>query len=248
MKAVVLAGGQGARLRPLTYYFQKCMIPVGAKQKPLLEYIIRLLRYHNLRDIIIAAGYKHEQIINYFEDGSRFKVKITYVVDRPGYESTALALLNAMEQGHLAPNEDILVYYGDILSNVNLTELIKVHVEKKAAATLALARGYRIRVGTARTMPDGRITQLVEKPQLDIPVTIGILALNTTSLQVVEQLRKHTKHVDIMAHLIPQLIKQGKPVYSYLTTEYWQDIGSTERYEKLDHSQVERKLAHLLKD
>ena len=248
MKAVILAGGQGVRLRPLTYYFQKCMIPIGTKQKPLLEYIIRLLKHHNLKDILILAGYKHQQIQNYFEDGSRLNVKITYVIDRPDYKGTALALLNALEQGHLKPNEDILVYYGDILSNINLTNLIQTHLEKKAIATLALATGYRIRVGTAKTAPDGRITQLIEKPQLSTPVTIGILALNTTALQEVKQLKKHLKQVDIMAHLIPQLIKQGKPVYSYITAEYWQDIGSTERYEKLDHNQIDSLLAHLLKD
>lgn len=66
---IVLAGGEGTRLRPLTFYFQKCMIPIGSSQKPLLEYVVRLLAYHEIRNITLLVGYKHEQIENYFDLG-----------------------------------------------------------------------------------------------------------------------------------------------------------------------------------
>ena len=78
VKGVVLAGGEGRRLRPLSYYFQKCMIPIGHSQKPLLEYIVRLLKYHNIADVLLLAGYKQEQITNYFNSGNRFGVKINF--------------------------------------------------------------------------------------------------------------------------------------------------------------------------
>ncbi|RLG73434.1 MAG: hypothetical protein DRO23_08940, partial [Thermoprotei archaeon] len=88
VKGAVLCGGVGKRLRPLTYYFQKTMIPIGKRQKPLLEYIVKLLKYHNIKNLVLLVGYKHEQIVNYFENGERFGVKISYVVDSPEYKGT----------------------------------------------------------------------------------------------------------------------------------------------------------------
>ncbi|MGB9134140.1 MAG: sugar phosphate nucleotidyltransferase, partial [Candidatus Bathyarchaeia archaeon] len=80
-KAIVLCGGEGTRLRPITHYLQKTMIPIGHLQKPLLEYIIRLLKFHGLSDITLLVNYKAEQIQNYFGDGARFDVKVSYVHD-----------------------------------------------------------------------------------------------------------------------------------------------------------------------
>ena len=87
---VVLSGGEGKRLRPLSYYFQKCMIPIGSSQKPLLEYIVRLFGYYGISEIILLAGYKHEQIVNYFNEGTRFGVHVTYILDDPMLKGTAL--------------------------------------------------------------------------------------------------------------------------------------------------------------
>lgn len=81
VKAAVLCGGEGSRLRPLTFYFQKAMIPIGSEQKPLLEYIVRLLKAHDVRDLVFLVNYKYEQIKNYFGDGSRFGVHVEYLVD-----------------------------------------------------------------------------------------------------------------------------------------------------------------------
>jgi mannose-1-phosphate guanylyltransferase len=83
IKGIVLCGGKGTRLRPLTHYIQKTMVPVGLKQKPLLEYVVRLFKFHGIKDLVFLVNYKSEQIMNYFEDGSRFGVKIAYVEDDP---------------------------------------------------------------------------------------------------------------------------------------------------------------------
>ncbi|MGQ9680606.1 MAG: sugar phosphate nucleotidyltransferase, partial [Candidatus Bathyarchaeia archaeon] len=96
---VVLAGGEGKRLRPLTYYFQKCMIPVGSLQKPLLEYIVTLLRSHGVVKQRLLVGYKHEQIVNYFNHGDRFGVEIEYLYDDPELGGTGGALYKAFEKG-----------------------------------------------------------------------------------------------------------------------------------------------------
>ena len=88
VKGLVLCGGEGARLRPLTHYFQKSMIPIGSKQRPLLEFIVRLLKRNEITDICFLVGYKSEQVRNYFDDGSRFGVSVAYVHDKPEYKGT----------------------------------------------------------------------------------------------------------------------------------------------------------------
>ncbi len=233
IKAAVLCGGLGKRLRPLTYYFQKTMIPIGKRQKPLLEYIIRLLKLHNIRDIILLVGYKAEQIINYFEDGSRFGVKITYVRDDPKYKGTAGALYNAFIKGYLNA-DDILVYYGDILSNINLTEMINEHRKKGAILTLALSKGYRIRVGVAHLDENGRVLRFEEKPKIDLPVSIGVLVINKRAFKYLSEIVRSHKTPDIMSHFVPLLIDHNEYVNAYITNAFWYDVGSIERYEKLD--------------
>ena len=95
--ALILCGGEGTRLRPLTFYFQKTMLPIGLNQKPLLEYIVRLLKYHRINDIVMLVGYKYKQIINYFEDGSRFGVHIyAMILSSLGRAGPFLMLLDKM--------------------------------------------------------------------------------------------------------------------------------------------------------
>ncbi len=116
MKAIIFCGGKGVRLRPLTYYIQKVMVPVGSKQRPIVEYVIRLLRYHQMNDIVLMVNYKANQIINYFENGSRFKVNLTFLHDNPKFSGTGGALLNAFFSGKINEDETLLIYYGDIIS------------------------------------------------------------------------------------------------------------------------------------
>ena len=96
---IILSGGEGKRLRPLTYYFQKCMIPIGSRQKPLFEYVVRLLAYHDVRDITLLVGYKHEQITNYFNGGERFRVRLDYLNDDPNLKGSGGSLINAYQKG-----------------------------------------------------------------------------------------------------------------------------------------------------
>ncbi|RLE63318.1 MAG: hypothetical protein DRJ38_07880 [Thermoprotei archaeon] len=247
IKGVILCGGRGTRLRPLTYYFQKVMIPVGSKQKPLLEYIVRLLKFHRIEDIVLLVNYKAEQIINYFDDGSRFDVRIKYVYDNPEYQGNAGALYNAYLKGLLADQETLLVYYGDILSNINLSELIKNHLNKKAAATLALSTRYEVSVGVVEVSGRGQVVDIKEKPPLGKPVFIGILVLEGRYVPLIGELYKEGKSsVDIMGDLIPLLVKRKEPVYGYLTDAFWYDVGSTEKYEKLGPELVDKELNFLL--
>ena len=241
---IILAGGEGKRLRPLTYYFQKCMIPIGCGQKPLLEYVIRLLEYHDIKDITLLVGYKHEQIMNYFDKGERFGVRLDYLKDDPDLKGNGASLLNAYRQGLIRPGETLLIYYGDILSNIDLDEMLQQHFQEKSAATLAITNGYRVSVGVAE-VNEKRVIGWVEKPYLNINAGIGILVLESN---VIERLLGiiGDKECDIMGDIISHLIKTGEQVGCYCTDAFWYDVGSIELYEKLDNGLVQKVLGNVL--
>lgn len=246
VKGLVLCGGQGTRLRPVTYYFQKTMMPVGLKQKPLLEYIVRLLEFHGIEDLVFLVNYKAEQIMNYFEEGSRFNVRISYVKDDPSLKGTAGSVLNAYRQGAVNIKDTLLVYYGDVLTNMDLKGLLRYHRDKRSWATIALASGFTVRVGLADLDEEGKIRGFVEKPTLEKPVSIGIAVLKGETLEDVELLKKEKRELDLMGDVIPYLIKGGKPVYGYVSDAFWYDILSTEAYEKLSPKLVDKKFREIL--
>ncbi len=245
--AIVLCGGKGTRLRPLTHYIQKTMVPVGVKQKPLLEYVIHLLKFHKIKNIVLLVNYKSEQIINYFEDGSRFGVRISYVHDDPNSKGTGGALLTAYNNGAVKTNETLLVYYGDIVTNINLTSLLKYHSKKQAWSTIALASGFKVRVGLANLEEDGRILGFEEKPTLDKPVSIGISVLKGQLLEEMKQLKGKKKELDFMGEVLPHLLSCKKAVYGYVSDAFWYDVLSTEAYEKLDPKLVEEMFKEIMK-
>jgi len=236
---VVLCGGEGKRLRPLSYYFQKAMIPIGTLQKPLLEYIIRLMKYHGIKEVVMLVGYKGQQVVNYFNNGSRFGVKIRYVWDDPAYPGNGGSLYHAYLEGALSKEDELLVYYGDILSNIDLGDLMATHFSRNPAATLALSKNYRVSVGVVE-LRDGEVVKIEEKPPLGKPVTIGILALKGGALEYLGEIVEEKGQADIMGDLIPLLLKRGLRVGGYLTDAFWYDVGSTEKYEKLDPQEIDR--------
>ncbi len=243
IKGVILAGGQGTRFRPLTYYFQKCMIPVGEDQKPVLEYIVRLFSHHGIRDLVLLVGYKYQQVKNYFNDGGRFGVNLSYVLDSPGFIGSANAIVNAYRQGAISRDDFLVVYYGDILSNFDLGSMVTQHLESNAAATIGLAHGFKIRVGTAE-IKDGLITRFIEKPDLDKPVSVGILVLSGEVLVEMDNLYKGKpeKAFDLMGDVIPYLIAKGMPIRPYISNAFWYDLGSLERYESFENEGLSERL------
>jgi len=247
VKGLVLCGGTGTRLRPITYYFQKTMIPIGLRQKPLLEYVVRLLSFYGITDMAFLVNYKAEQILNYFDDGSRFGVKISYIHDDPKLGGTAGSVLNAFRKGAVTKDDTFLVYYGDIITTINLKDLLDYHKKKNAQATVALASGFTVRVGLADMDEEGKIRGFVEKPELEKPVSIGIIVFEGETLEEIVQLHKGRRRLDLMKDVIPRLIEQKKPVYGYLSKAFWYDVGSTEAYEKLDHRFVHKSFSHLFK-
>ena len=248
VRGVVLCGGPGKRLRPITYYFQKAMIPVGKKQKPLLEYIVRLLKFYGIRNLAFLVDYKAEQIINYFDSGSRFGVNITYVYDDPALKGTAGSIVNAYRKKAISTEETILVYYGDILTNMNLRDFLDFHKKNNAAVTVALSSGFTVRVGVAELDNNGRIQRFYEKPKIERPVSMAIAALEGEVLKEMNSLAEKEAPLDFMGDVIPHLIKSGRNVYGYLTDAFWYDVGSTESYEKLDPEIVNKTFAFLFNE
>ncbi|MFX0209488.1 MAG: nucleotidyltransferase family protein [Candidatus Hodarchaeota archaeon] len=236
---VVLAGGEGRRLRPLTYYFQKCMIPIGNHQKPLLEYILVHMKRHGIVDLKLLVGYKHEQIVNYFNDGSRFGVKTDYFLDDPSLGGSGGALLNATIKGAFVDADGLLVYYGDILSNIDLNEMIGQHFDSGSVATLAVTNGFNIPVGVAEI--EGRsVWGWAEKPKIEIFAGIGIVALSPVALVALKELSANREKMDLMGDLVPFLLERGERVEAYITDAFWYDLGSTEKYEKIDNGLIDK--------
>jgi mannose-1-phosphate guanylyltransferase len=216
------------------------------RQKPLLEYVVRLLKFHGVADLAFLVDYKAEQIANYFDDGSRFGVKISYVRDVPEFKGTAGSVFNAFKNGLASADDTLLVYYGDIVTTINLKKLLDYHIQRKAVATVALASDFTVRVGLADLDKHGRVLGFVEKPKLEKPVSIGIMVLEGETLKDIEGLFPKKRGVDLMKDVVPHLVHRGKPVYGYLSDAFWYDVGSTEAYEKLDHDFIEKSLAYLL--
>jgi mannose-1-phosphate guanylyltransferase len=238
-KPVVLCGGEGSRLRPLTYYFQKSMIPIGPEQRPLLEYILRHIRSHGFQEAVLLVGYKGEQIVNYFGDGERFGLRLSYVWDVEGAKGTYASLHHALVENAFTKSDTLLIYYGDILTNLDLSGLVTKHVNEGFAATLALSPKYQLPVGVAE-VDDGLVVKMREKPSIDINVTIGILALEARYLDM------DGKFTDIMSDLIPVLVEHGERVGAYISDTFWYDVGSTERYEKLTNEIIDKHLSTIL--
>ncbi|MDV3292726.1 MAG: nucleotidyltransferase family protein [Nitrososphaerales archaeon] len=231
--AAILCGGRGERLRPLTDFFQKTMIPIGPKKRPLLEYIVRLLAYHGVKDVTMLTSYRTQEISAYFKDGSSFGVTIGYSRDREGAKGSLNAVANAIGSGSIPPCDVLLIYYGDVLSDLNVRELISVHEGQRADATLVLARGYRLPVGVAEVEGRARVVAMKEKPTLDVSVTTGCMTLGPTAMKLAVEQAGRTR-TDLMTHFVPYLLKRRARVAAYYTKGLWYDVGTVASYEKLN--------------
>ena len=222
------------------------MVPLGVKQKPLLEYVVHLFNFHGIKDLVFLVNYKAEQIMNYFEDGSRFNVSISYVEDDPSSKGTGGSVLNAYNKDVVNTEDTLLVYYGDILTNMNLTDLLQYHTAKQAWGTVALSSGFKVRVGLANLDRDGKIIGFVEKPTLEKPVSVGISVLRGETLEDMKRLKGERQELDLMGEVFPHLLEVDKAVYGYVSKAFWYDVLSTEAYEKLDPKFVDETFREIL--
>jgi len=154
--------------------------------------------------------------------------------------------LNAYNKGAVNTTDTLLVYYGDIITNMNLTDLLQYHTDKQAWGTIALSSGFKVRVGLANLDSDGKILGFEEKPTLEKPVSVGISVLKGEMLEDMMRLKGEKQELDLMGEVFPHLLDVGKPVYGYVSKAFWYDVLSTEAYEKLDPQLVEEMFREIL--
>lgn len=222
MKAVILAGGKGTRLRPYTAVLPKPLMPLG--DFPVIEVIIRQLAHAGYRDIILSVGYLSELVRSYCGDGARWGVTITY-----SHEESPLSTIAPLRLVGEQLTETFLVMNGDVLCDLDFHAFETFHRTKGGLATVATCRRQAtIDFGVIHTDPDGRIVNFLEKPQYDYFVSMGI---NMFEPQILQYIPDHGRPFgfDDLLHL---LTRNHAPLYTYPHTGSWLDIGRPEDYER----------------
>ncbi|MCG2718016.1 MAG: NTP transferase domain-containing protein [Nanoarchaeota archaeon] len=231
MKVVIMAGGLGTRLRPLTFSIPKPLLPVG--EKPILEIILSKLKKHGLTDIILSVGYKSELIKTYFGDGSKFGVKIDYF-DEEKRLGTAGSLNMIKKEYNL--NEPFLVMNGDILTKLDFKKMITYHLNKKACMTVGI-KNHKMQspFGVIHLNGDA-IEEIKEKPILRFNISAGIYILDPEVVDLIPQ----NEYFD-MPMLIKSCIDKSKNISAYSIKEYWLGLENLKSFNKASSQKEEWK-------
>ncbi len=224
MQAIVLVGGEGTRLRPLTYGTPKPMVPIAGV--PFLARTMERLCIAGIRDVILPAGYMPEAIINYFGDGSALGMKITYVI-----EETPLGTAGALKNVEQYITGPFVVLNGDILTSLDLRKMVAEHERKGGIGLLHLIRvDDPSSFGCVVHDENGLISAFVEKPPRETAPTNEINAGTYLFEQEILDLIPAGRNVSIERETFPQIIASGKGLYAYTTSDYWIDLGKPEQY------------------
>src|SRR5207249_2366443 len=224
MKAVVMAGGEGTRLRPLTSNQPKPMVPVVGK--PCMEHIIELLRDHGFDEIIVTVAFLPQAIRSYFGNGDTLGVRIEYSV-----EESPLGTAGSVKRAAGRLDDTFLVISGDALCDVDLTGLVDAHREQGASVTIGLKSVENpLEFGIVVTDEDGRVERFLEKPSwgqvFSDTINTGIYVLEPEVLRHIPPDRPF----DFSKELFPLLLEMGRPLYGKVCDGYWQDIGNLDQY------------------
>lgn len=224
MKAVIMAGGEGARLRPLTINRPKPMVSIV--DRPVIVHIIELLKRHGITEIVVTVQYLANMIQDYLGDGSTFGVHIDYSV-----EEVPLGTAGAIRQAADLLDEPFLVISGDALTDFDLSEVINFHQQSGALATLTLTRVRNpLEYGVIITDDSGRVRQFLEKPTwgqvFSDTVNTGIYVLDPQVFKFIEK----GVALDWSRDIFPHMLRQGHPIYGYIIEGYWTDVGTIEEY------------------
>jgi mannose-1-phosphate guanylyltransferase/phosphomannomutase len=225
MKAVVMAGGEGSRLRPLTANRPKPMVPVG--NQPIMEHILTLLKRHGINEVVTTLYYLAEEIQGYFGDGSDFGVRMSYSV-----ETMPLGTAGSVKKAENQLRDDTFVIVsGDALTDCDLSKAIQFHKQKGSLATLILYRVQSpLEFGVVITDENGRVVRFLEKPSwsevFSDTVNTGMYILEPEVLAMMEPGTPY----DWSGDIFPRLLAEGKPIYGYVMDEYWTDVGSLTQY------------------
>jgi mannose-1-phosphate guanylyltransferase len=230
MKAVILVGGAGTRLRPLTNNTVKAMVPV--LNKPFIQYVIEHLKKHNIDTFVLAMGYKPDSIKSYFDFNSVPDTTMVYSVE-PEPLGTAGAVKYAEQ--YINNNEPFFVLNGDIFTDMNLTDMLTFHRERHAKATISLTPvDDPTRFGVVEIDTHQRAKRFVEKPD-PREVTSNLINAGVYILEqdILERI-PYGKWSMFERDVFPRLIEDGEPVYGYPAHTYWIDMGTPDKYMQLN--------------
>jgi mannose-1-phosphate guanylyltransferase/phosphomannomutase len=227
VKAVVMAGGEGTRLRPMTANQPKPLLPVV--DKPIMEHVLRLLKRHGFTETVVTVQFLAALVRNYFGDGEEIGMALSYATEEMPL-GTAGSVKNAQDA---LRDERFLVISGDALTDIDLTDLVRFHKENGALVTIGLKRVPNpLEFGIIIIDDEGRIQRFLEKP------TWGQVFSDTanTGIYVMEpEVLDHVaagEPVDWSGDVFPKLLAEGAPLYGYVADGYWEDVGTHESYLK----------------
>src|SRR6184192_689001 len=237
MRAVVMAGGEGTRLRPLTSNQPKPMVPIVGK--PCMEHILELLRQHGLTDVVVTVAFLPQAIRSYFGNGESLGMTVEYSV-----EESPLGTAGSVRLASARLGDTFLVISGDALCDIDLTSLVRFHQEKGAAVTIGLKSVENpLEFGIVVTDADGRVERFLEKPSwsqvFSDTINTGIYVLEPEVLRHVPTDRPF----DFSKELFPYLLEMGRPLYGYVMDGYWQDIGNLDQYRQANYDALDGRIA-----
>ena len=236
MKAVVMAGGEGSRLRPLTSSMPKPLVPVAGR--PIMEHILLHLRRHQLRDVVATVQYMGASIRNYFGDGSEQGVALTYSV-----EDSPLGTAGSVMLARQQLNEPFVVISGDSLTDIDLGAAARFHRERKAIATIVLKPVPNpLEYGVVVVDEGGAVQRFIEKPSWGEVISdlanTGIYILDPA----VFDFFRPGEVTDWSGDVFPKLLKEGEHVFGWIADGYWEDVGSHTAYMKANFDCLEGKV------
>jgi NDP-sugar pyrophosphorylase family protein len=220
MKAVILAGGKGTRLAPYTKILPKPLMPIG--DMPILEILLRQMRRAGVQEVILTVGHLSGLLNAFFQDGSRWGLNIRYSYEeQPLGTAGPLSLVGGLDETFLVTN-------GDVLTTLNIADLIAFHRSHQAAATIAThIRRVHVDLGVIQFDGSDQVTGYIEKPTYEFRVSMGIYVFEPRVLNYVE----HNQHLDF-PDLVLRLLQAGERVMGYPFDGYWQDLGRADDYEQ----------------
>jgi mannose-1-phosphate guanylyltransferase/phosphomannomutase len=226
VKAVILAGGEGTRLRPLTSNAPKPMMPLA--NKPMMEHIVNLLALHGFDEIVVTVAFLAQQIRAHFGDGSDFGVTMHYATEDTPL-GTAGSVRNAIDE----LDDTFLVISGDVLTDIDLTAFVKAHRDAGAAASIALKHVENpLEFGIVITRPDGSIERFLEKPTwgevFSDTINTGMYVLEPSVFDYIPD----GEVVDFSSDVFPKLLDDGHTLHGHVADGYWEDVGTLEAYSR----------------
>jgi mannose-1-phosphate guanylyltransferase / phosphomannomutase len=236
VRAVVMAGGEGTRLRPLTSNQPKPMVPIVGK--PCMEHILELLRTHGFNDVVITVAFLPQAIRTYFGGGENLGLNIGYSV-----EESPLGTAGSVRLASDRLDETFLVISGDALCDIDLQKIVDFHKEKDAAVTIGLKSVENpLEFGIVVTDDEGRVERFLEKPSwgqvFSDTINTGIYVLEPEVLRHIPTDRPF----DFSKELFPLLLEMGRPIYGYVCDGYWQDIGNLDQYRQANFDALDEKV------